>query len=121
MMLGMINEKTEDHCLMRRTMKALGKNVLLIVFSMMIQAVAADGRSAEAIYQKACKVCHASGIAGAPRVGYAADWKARLELSMETLLHSVIQGKGAMPAKGMCMDCTTEDFEAVIRYMMSGQ
>ncbi|MCK5894301.1 MAG: cytochrome c5 family protein [Endozoicomonadaceae bacterium] len=87
---------------------------------MMIQT-AAGGQSPEAVYQKACKVCHASGLAGAPRMGHVADWKVRRELTMEALLHSVVQGKGSMPAKGMCMDCSTEDFVAVIRYMMSEQ
>ena len=30
-----------------------------------------------------------------------------------------IKGKGGMPPKGACMDCSTEDLAAVIDYMVS--
>ncbi|WP_211830197.1 c-type cytochrome [Kistimonas asteriae] len=100
-------------------MKILTRSVLLIAAGLMSQAAVA-GQTPESVYQKACKICHDTGVAAAPRKGNAADWEARLQLPMETLVNSVVQGKGAMPPKGMCMDCTAEDYEAVIRYM-SGQ
>ena len=39
-------------------------------------AVAAD--AGKDLYSKTCAVCHAAGIAGAPRYGNAADWQPRI-------------------------------------------
>jgi len=33
------------------------------------------------------------------------------------LLASVKNGLGAMPAKGLCFDCSDEDYTALINYM----
>lgn len=68
-------------------------------------------------YNKSCAVCHASGAAGAPKTGDAAAWAPRLEKGMDTLVQSVTTGLNAMPPKGMCFDCTPEDYKALIEYM----
>jgi len=36
---------------------------------------------------------------------------------MDALVASVNNGKGAMPPKGLCMDCTADQFKALIQYM----
>ena len=38
---------------------------------------------------------------------------------METLVQHVTQGFKAMPPRGLCMDCSTEDYHAVIQLMVS--
>ena len=36
---------------------------------------------------------------------------------METLVQHVTQGFKAMPPRGLCMDCSVEDYRAVIQLM----
>lgn len=54
----------------------------------------------EALYKQACQVCHAAGVAGAPKLGDKAAWSARLSTGIDALHASVIKGKGAMPPRG---------------------
>jgi cytochrome c5 len=61
-------------------------------------AVAAAG--GEALYKQACQVCHAAGVAGAPKLGDKAAWSARLSTGIDALHASVVKGKGAMPPRG---------------------
>lgn len=75
-------------------------------------------REAATLYNQSCIACHASGAAGAPRTGDAATWKARLdEKGMDKLVANARDGINAMPPKGMCMDCTDEEFKSLIEYM----
>lgn len=68
-------------------------------------------------YNKSCVICHASGTANAPKTGDAADWAPHLEKGMDVLLKSVETGVNAMPPKGMCFDCSTEEVQALIEFM----
>lgn len=68
-------------------------------------------------YNRSCIACHASGAAGAPIAFRAEVWAPRLEKGMATLVKNSVSGINAMPPKGMCFDCTDEDFEALINYM----
>ncbi|MCX2979928.1 cytochrome c5 family protein [Halieaceae bacterium IMCC14734] len=70
-----------------------------------------------AIYDKSCKICHQAGVAGAPKTGDAAQWAPRLEKGMDALVMSVQNGMGVMTAKGMCFDCSADDYKALIKYM----
>lgn len=74
-------------------------------------------RSGEEVYTKACTFCHASGVAGAPKIGDAAAWAPRLEAGMETAIATIRKGKGAMPPGGMCADCTDAEYTSAINYM----
>ena len=78
-----------------------------------------EGVSGEAIYAKACVVCHASGAAGAPKLGDKAAWDPRLSLGVDGLLASAIKGKGAMPPRGTCGNCSDADLRAAVEYMVS--
>jgi cytochrome c5 len=68
-------------------------------------------------YTKTCAICHAAGVAGAPKTGVSAEWEARLAKGSDAMLASVKNGMNAMPPKGMCMDCTDAEFNALIDYM----
>ncbi|MBK6293402.1 MAG: cytochrome c5 family protein [Rhodoferax sp.] len=57
-------------------------------------------KSGEEVYQAQCAACHAGGVAGAPKVGDAPAWAARIKTGYETLLGSALKGKGAMGAQG---------------------
>jgi cytochrome c5 len=79
-------------------------------------AVAADGQQ---IYQTACQACHATGVAGAPKLGDKEAWAPRIAQGMDTMLANATNGKNAMPPKGTCASCTEADLKAAIEYMVS--
>jgi cytochrome c5 len=58
------------------------------------------GKSGEEVYKAQCTACHASGVAGAPKVGDAAAWGPRIKTGYEALLNSALKGKGAMGPQG---------------------
>jgi cytochrome c5 len=70
-------------------------------------------------YNKSCMVCHAAGVANAPKTASPEAWQPRLAKGMDVLVKSVKTGLNAMPPKGMCMDCSDADYKALIQYMAS--
>ncbi|MGB2105947.1 MAG: c-type cytochrome, partial [Porticoccaceae bacterium] len=42
----------------------------------------------------------------------------RLTKGIETVYANAINGIGAMPAKGLCMDCSDDEIIATIDYML---
>jgi cytochrome c5 len=83
-------------------------------------AKAADGKGT---YDKACFVCHAAGVAGAPKLGDKADWGPRIAQGLDTLHTHAIKGfqgkKGVMPAKGGNMSLSDADVKAAVDFMVS--
>ena len=73
----------------------------------------------EATYMQSCFACHNSGAGGAPKLDNADDWNSRMEKGMEGVMANVINGVNAMPAKGLCFNCTNEDLQALVEYMYS--
>jgi cytochrome c5 len=82
----------------------------------------ADGRGKE-IYAGACFVCHDTGSAGAPKIGDAAAWSARIVQGTDTLYAHAVKGfmgeAGLMPPKGGRMDYSDDDVKAAVDYMLS--
>jgi cytochrome c5 len=94
---------------------------LLFAVLMSGSAVALADRPVAEIYPRTCGVCHAAAVAGAPKFGDTAAWKARIDAKgMDALVKSVSTGLNAMPPKGMCMDCTPAEYKALIEYMSKG-
>ena len=89
----------------------------LLVLSIALSAGAAFAEPDMDKYNKSCAVCHASGAANAPKTGDVAAWEPRMAKGMEVLVQSVQSGLNAMPPKGMCFDCSDEDYAAMIEYM----
>jgi cytochrome c5 len=77
-------------------------------------------RSGQAVYETKCFTCHASGAAGAPKFGTAADWTARIAAGNDSLYTNAINGVGGMPAKGLCMDCSDDEIKAAVDHMVVG-
>jgi cytochrome c5 len=73
----------------------------------------------EIVYNTYCMACHTTGAAGAPIIGVAADWEPRIAQGMDMLYSHAINGIGMMPAKGLCMDCSDEDIESTVDYILS--
>ena len=83
------------------------------------EAVAQSDFDAASAYQMSCNACHGTGAAGAPMLGDAGAWEARLEKGMDALMSNVINGVGAMPARGICMTCSDDDLQAIVDYMLA--
>lgn len=81
-----------------------------------VQAVPADAALAQ-VYAASCRQCHANPAAGAPLTGDVPAWAPRLEKGMDTLLEHSINGFQGMPPMGMCMQCSEQEFRALIAFM----
>jgi len=101
-------------------MKKIVVAAVVGLLSLSVSAHAVDPKI-KAKYDKSCTFCHATGAAGAPKTGDAAAWKPRIAKGPDALLKSVKNGFNAMPAKGMCNDCTDADFKALIQYNTTGK
>lgn len=91
------------------------RNTLAVLLLAGLAATAQAG--VEDKYNAACTFCHSSGAAGAPKAHDKAAWEPRLKKGMDTLVKHVTEGFNAMPPKGMCNDCTADDYRALIEYM----
>lgn len=75
--------------------------------------------SPQKIYDDNCKMCHQTGVAGAPKYGSKADWESRLSAQgLDGLVKTAITGIRAMPPKGNCLKCTPEDIKATVQYIL---
>lgn len=92
------------------------KKVIALASALMISA-SVNAFDVTSKYNQSCMACHAAGVAGAPKSFDAAAWAPRLKTGMDTLVASVKNGKGAMPPKGLCMDCSDDQFKQLITYM----
>ncbi len=85
-------------------------------------ATASSGpRSGEEVYNSACMACHATGAAGAPKLGDVAAWADRIAKGSDALHDSGINGVPGtgMMAKGGCMNCSDEEVMAAVDYMVT--
>ena len=81
-------------------------------------ATGAADKSPKDLYASACLACHASGVAGAPKVGDAAAWESRISGGVDALTTSAINGKGAMPPNGGSA-YSPEQIRSVVEYMLA--
>lgn len=72
-----------------------------------------------ALYSSAgCVACHAAGVAGAPVLGDADAWAARIDKGMDELYASVFNGLGVMPPRGGS-SASDEEIMAIVDYMVA--
>jgi cytochrome c5 len=83
-------------------------------------AVPKDG---PALYQAVCSTCHATGLAGAPKVGDKSLWGPRIAQGKSTLYQHALQGfqgkTGVMPAKGGRTDLPDDLIKQGVDYLVS--
>ncbi|WP_027997058.1 c-type cytochrome [Simplicispira psychrophila] len=79
-------------------------------------AAPAAGGAGEALYKQACQVCHAAGVAGAPKFGDKAAWAPRMKEGMDAMYAIATNGKGAMPPRGGTT-ASDADLRAAVDYM----
>ena len=80
---------------------------------------AAAAVSGEKVYSAVCQVCHAAGIAGAPKTGDKAAWQARIAQGRETLYRHSIKGIRGMPPQGGALDGRDAEIKAAVDYMLA--
>ena len=85
-------------------------------------AASSGPRSGEDVYNAACMACHTTGAGGAPKLGDVAAWADRIAKGNDALYASGINGVPGtgMIAKGGCMNCSDEEINAAVDYMVAG-
>lgn len=82
---------------------------------------AAENELGKSVFGKTCAMCHAAGVAGAPKPGDKADWGPRIAQGKDTMYKHAIEGftgaKGMMPAKGGSANLTDAEVKAAVDYM----
>ncbi len=73
--------------------------------------------AADAVYSANCAACHTSGAAGAPKMGDAGAWGARIAQGYDTLVKHAVEGIRAMPAKGGNPDLDDIEVARAVVYM----
>lgn len=75
------------------------------------------------VYDNTCAMCHAAGVAGAPKPGDKADWGPRIAQGNDVLYKHAIEGftgqKGMMPARGGSATLSDDDVKAAVDYMVA--
>ena len=91
-----------------------------LLFAAIVAALASSALAAqdpEAVFNRACGACHNGQLPMAPKKGDATAWKPRLDKGMDTLVQHVTNGFNAMPPRGLCTDCSAEDYQTIIHWM----
>src|SRR5690606_9206835 len=78
---------------------------------------AAIDPAGEKLYKAVCFACHASGVAGAPKLGDKAGWAKYVETGMDAMVKNAIHGVGAMPPRGGSQASDAE-VKAAVEYMV---
>ena len=80
-----------------------------------------DNVVGKGVYGKTCAMCHAAGVAGAPRPGDKDDWGPRIAQGKDTLYKHALEGftgaKGMMPARGGASTLTDDEVKAAVESM----
>lgn len=74
-------------------------------------------QSGQAVFTAVCAACHATGAAGAPKVGDAGAWHARIAQGYDVLVQHAVQGIRAMPPKGGNPDLDDVEVARAVVYM----
>lgn len=87
------------------------------------EAAAPENALGKGVYGKTCAMCHAAGVAGAPKPGDKADWGPRIAQGNETLYKHAIEGftgaKGMMPARGGGSTLSDDEVKAAVDHMVN--
>ena len=83
---------------------------------------AAENELGKSVFGKTCAMCHAAGVAGAPKPGDKADWGPRIAQGKDTMYKHAIEGftgaKGLMPARGGSTTLTDDEVKAAVDFMV---
>ena len=71
----------------------------------------------EDTYKAVCANCHATGLAGSPKVGSTKEWGKLIKEGQINLTADGYNGVRGMPARGGRADLTVADFGSAVAYM----
>ena len=95
---------------------------LLAISSCLTGTAVADTAKGQGVYMNFCASCHASGVAGAPKVGDQKAWRDRIGKGSAAMINNAIKGfqgtNGFMPAKGGNSALTDEEVSSAVMYML---
>jgi len=77
-----------------------------------------DPAQGKVAYEAHCASCHASGVAGAPKLGDKAAWSTRVSQGYATLYDHALKGIRGMPAKGGNADLPESDLANAVGYLV---
>ncbi len=82
----------------------------------------AENTIGKGVFNKTCALCHAAGVAGAPKPGDQADWGPRIAQGNDMLYKHALEGftgaKGMMPARGGAATLSDDEVKAAVDYMV---
>lgn len=86
-------------------------------------AATVAGVDGKKVYGNVCSMCHAAGVAGAPKPGDKADWGPRIAQGTDVLYKHALEGftgaKGMMPARGGNASLSDDEVKAAVDHMVS--
>lgn len=100
------------------------KKVFVVAATLaLVSGSALAAKSGDKVYSEVCAVCHAAGVAGAPKFADKAAWKDRIAQGNAKLHEHAIKGyqgkAGFMPAKGGRADLSDAEVTAAVDHMVS--
>ena len=75
-------------------------------------------RSGMEVYNSYCFACHTTGVSQAPVLGDRSAWMPRLRKGVDVLYESTFNGLNLMPARGTCANCSDDELQATVDYMI---
>lgn len=83
----------------------------------------AENTVGKGVFGKTCAMCHAAGVAGAPKPGDKADWGPRIAQGNDVLYKHALEGftgaKGMMPAHGGNASLSDDEVKAAVDFMVA--
>jgi len=113
------NHSIQELQTMKTTPRLPFARAAVLTFGITWAALSAHAADGKGTYDKVCAVCHATGVANAPKYGDKAAWAPRAATGKEALMSSVVKGKGAMPPKAGSGDLKDDDIKAAIDFMLA--
>jgi cytochrome c5 len=86
-----------------------------------VKQLAGDKQAGKKIFKEFCASCHAQKPLidiQAPHIGDHVVWGALKKVGLAQLVQVTVQGAGAMPARGGCFECSDEQLQETIRYIL---
>lgn len=90
--------------------------------ALFVKQIEGDPDAGRKIFKEFCSVCHDKEPQidlNAPKISDKNIWQGLGQLGMPILLKNTINGMGAMPARGGCFECSDEQLQETIQYMLN--
>jgi cytochrome c5 len=98
-------------------------SILILTLAFANTAAGGDAKKGQGIYMNFCAPCHATGVAGAPKIGDKPAWAPRLKQGEKLLVERAIKGyqgaSGFMPARGGNSALSDAEVADAVAYMMA--